>query len=109
MWWLAILAVPLAILFLFLWPVPRRALVVFAVFARRLLPVLGRKLRVVSRNYSTARAVRLAFEDLGPAYIKFGQMIASSPTAFPKHVTEEFARCLDNVRPIPVKRVWRIL
>jgi predicted unusual protein kinase regulating ubiquinone biosynthesis (AarF/ABC1/UbiB family) len=83
--------------------------VLTAVFTRRLVPVLGRKLRIVGKHYTTAKAMRLAFEDLGPAYIKFGQMIASSPTAFPKEVTEEFANCLDNVRPIPVKRVWRIL
>jgi len=105
MWWLALL--PLGLLVVL--PVPRRALVLVAVFMRRLVPVIGRKLRLVSPSYTTARAVRLAFEDLGPAYIKFGQMVASSPTAFPKHVTDEFARCLDNVRPIPVKRVWRIL
>ncbi len=107
MWLLAVaLGVVLVVLAL---PVARRAVVLVLVFARRLLPVIGRKLRLVPKTYTTARAVRLAFEDLGPAYIKFGQMIASSPTAFPKHVTEEFARCLDNVRPIPVASVWRIL
>jgi len=90
-------------------PIPRRALVLCVVFTRRLVPVVGRKLRLVPRTYTTARAVRLAFEDLGPAYIKFGQIIASSPTAFPKSTTEEFAKCLDNVRPISVARVWRIL
>jgi len=90
-------------------PMPRRAVVTCAIFARRLVPVLGRKLRLVSRDYTTARAIRLAFEDLGPTYIKFGQMIASSPTAFPKATTEEFAKCLDQVRPIPVSRVRRIL
>jgi aarF domain-containing kinase len=90
-------------------PVTRRATVLVAIFTRRLLPVLGRKLRLVGRHYTTARAVRLAFEDLGPAYIKLGQMIASSPTAFPKETTEEFARCLDNVRPVAVRRVWSVL
>src|SRR5258705_13824735 len=90
-------------------PVTRRALVLWFVFSRRLLPVVGRKLRLVGRHYTTAKAIRLAFEDLGPAYIKFGQMIASSPTAFPKSVTDEFENCLDNVRPIPVKRMWQIL
>jgi aarF domain-containing kinase len=90
-------------------PVTRRLCVLVAVFTRRLVPVLGRKLRLVGKHYTTAKALRLAFEDLGPAYIKFGQMIASSPTAFSKEVTDEFARCLDNVRPIPVKQVWRIL
>jgi len=104
LWILFGLAALIAIL-----PVPRRFVVLALIFARRLLPIVGRKLRVVPKSYTTAKAVRLAFEDLGPAYIKFGQMIASSPTAFPKTVTDEFAKCLDNVRPIPVKRVWRIL
>ncbi len=83
-------------------PLTRRAMVIAFVATRRILiPWLFRR--------PVARGVRLAFEDLGPAYIKFGQMIASSPTAFPKHVTEEFAKCLDEVRPIPVKQVWHIL
>jgi predicted unusual protein kinase regulating ubiquinone biosynthesis (AarF/ABC1/UbiB family) len=104
LWILLIIAALIAIL-----PIPRRFAVLACIFARRLLPVIGRKLRLVPKSYTTAKAVRLAFEDLGPAYIKFGQMIASSPTAFPKSVTDEFAHCLDNVRPIPVKHVWRIL
>lgn len=90
-------------------PVTRRAIVLCLVFSRRLVPVIGRKLHLVSPTYTTARAIRLAFEDLGPAYIKFGQMIASSPTAFSKATTEEFARCLDSVRPIALGRVRRIL
>ena len=90
-------------------PITRRVLVMTAIFTWRFLPVLGRKLRIVGKHYTTARAVRLAFEDLGPAYIKFGQMIASSPTAFPKETTEEFAKCLDNVRPIKLQQVRRIL
>lgn len=106
-WVLIVLAVLAALVVLL--PVPRRFAVLVVVFGRRLAPVLGRKLRLVGKHYTTAKAVRLAFEDLGPAYIKFGQMIASSPTAFPKETTEEFAKCLDNVRPIPVKQVWRTL
>lgn len=90
-------------------PVTRRALTVFAVFTWRLLPVLPHKLRLGFRDYSAARGARLAFEDLGPVYLKFGQMIASSPATFPPHVTDEFARCLDEVRPMSVLRVWKIL
>jgi len=107
-WWvLGILGAVLALILAF--PVPRRGLVLWWVALRRLLPVLGRKLRLVGPQYTTARAIRLAFEDLGPAYLKFGQMIASSPTAFSKETTEEFSKCLDEVRPISVKEVWRII
>jgi len=107
-WWvLGGLALAFAITLLI--PVTRRAVVVWFVMLRRLFPVLLRKLRLYPKSYTTAKAVRLAFEDLGPAYLKFGQMIASSPTAFSKQTTEEFAKCLDEVRPIPVKQVWKIL
>lgn len=90
-------------------PVPRRAIVTGLVLARRMTPRLLARLRIAYRDQPRGRALRLAFEDLGPAYIKFGQIIASSPTAFPPEVTDEFSRCLDEVRPIPEARIWRIL
>jgi predicted unusual protein kinase regulating ubiquinone biosynthesis (AarF/ABC1/UbiB family) len=106
-WWLV--AISLAVFTaLLLFPLPQRALITAAVALRRFVPRLLVRLRLRS-GYSRARAIRLSFEDLGPAYIKFGQMIASSPTAFPKHVTAEFSKCLDEVRPIPRRAVWRIL
>ncbi len=107
MMWL--LAIGIGALLLLLLRVPRRALVLGCVFARRLLPLLGRRIWRRDSAYTMARAVRLAFEDLGPAYIKLGQMIASSPTAFSQATTDEFARCIDQVRPIPVEHVWRTL
>lgn len=91
-------------------PVTRRVLVMLWVLTRRVLvPGLGRKLGLRGKDKTLARDVRLAFEDLGPTYVKFGQMIASSPTAFPAEVTDEFARCLDQVRPISLRQVERIL
>jgi aarF domain-containing kinase len=106
-WFLGITLALLAVILII--PVTRRAFVMTVIFTRRLVPVIGRKLRIVGKHYTTAKAMRLAFEDLGPAYIKFGQMIASSPTAFPKETTEEFAKCLDSVRPIKLAQVKRIL
>jgi predicted unusual protein kinase regulating ubiquinone biosynthesis (AarF/ABC1/UbiB family) len=46
-----------------------------------------------------AQQLRLAFESLGPTYIKFGQMIASSEGLFPRAYSEEFRKCLDRVPP----------
>lgn len=90
-------------------PVTRRLARVGWVAARRLSPLLLRRIGIGSDSYTTARAFRLAFEDLGPTYIKFGQMIASSPSAFPEHVTLEFGKCLDEVRPIPGAAVRKIV
>ncbi|MCC6747951.1 MAG: AarF/ABC1/UbiB kinase family protein [Deltaproteobacteria bacterium] len=53
--------------------------------------------------------LRLAFEDLGPTYIKLGQIIASSPGLFTPPYVEEFRSCLDSVRPFSFETVKHIL
>lgn len=51
------------------------------------------------------RILRIAFEKLGPSFIKLGQIIASSPGLFPKRYSDEFQLCLDRVKPFPVPRL----
>src|SRR5690606_19409581 len=43
--------------------------------------------------------VRLFCEDMGPTFIKFGQIVASSAGMFSARYTLEFQRVLDRVRP----------
>jgi predicted unusual protein kinase regulating ubiquinone biosynthesis (AarF/ABC1/UbiB family) len=64
---------------------------------------LGRKLPVGG----AARGVRLAFEDLGATYVKFGQLVASAPAIIPEALTEEFRTTLDSGPPIPWPQVRR--
>jgi predicted unusual protein kinase regulating ubiquinone biosynthesis (AarF/ABC1/UbiB family) len=45
--------------------------------------------------------LRRTFERLGPTYIKFGQLIASSNGLFPERYVAEFQHCLDRVPPEP--------
>jgi aarF domain-containing kinase len=52
-------------------------------------------------------AVRHAFEDLGPTYVKLGQLVASSQGLFPEPYCQEFRKCLDRVRPFPFEEVER--
>jgi ubiquinone biosynthesis protein len=53
-----------------------------------------------------SRRLRLAFERLGPAYIKLGQIVSSGQGLFPPELVEEFKRCRDQVpaEPFPVVR-----
>lgn len=51
-----------------------------------------------------AYQARLAFQELGPTFIKFGQVVASSP-GFPAVLIREFEQCLDRVPPEPVSTV----
>ena len=51
---------------------------------------LGRDLKPIQ----VARPLRKAFADLGATYVKFGQMVASSPAVFGQGVADEFRSLL---------------
>src|SRR5690606_15083595 len=46
---------------------------------------------------------------LGPTYVKFGQLIASSPGLFPAFLVTEFRRLLDAVPPESPARIRRVI
>src|SRR5262245_51214895 len=54
-------------------------------------------------------ALRLFCEDMGPTFIKFGQIVASSAGMFPARYTLEFQKVLDQVRPFPFAKVTDIV
>jgi predicted unusual protein kinase regulating ubiquinone biosynthesis (AarF/ABC1/UbiB family) len=49
------------------------------------------------------------FTDLGPTYVKFGQIIASSPGAFGEQLSREFRGLLDRVPPADTDEVHKLL
>ena len=48
------------------------------------------------------------FADLGPTYVKFGQIIASSPGAFGESLSREFRGLLDRVPPADTDEVHKL-
>ena len=56
-----------------------------------------------------AVALRRSFAELGPTYIKCGQLIASSPGLFPAFLATELRGLLDSVPPEPVAKVRRVV
>jgi ubiquinone biosynthesis protein len=52
---------------------------------------------------STPRSqrLRLALEDLGPIFIKFGQLLSTRPDLIPSDICTELSRLQDNVPPFP--------
>src|SRR5258708_38433890 len=50
-----------------------------------------------------------AFADLGPTYVKFGQIIASSPGAFGESLSREFRGLLDAVPPADEAEVHKLV
>ena len=56
-----------------------------------------------------AHPLRLAFEDLGATYVKFGQLVGSAPGVFGDAVSNEFRSCLDTGPAVPFDAVRRLV
>ena len=83
-----------------------RSAVTLATFARHLGPVLvQRARRRPIDSGEVGRRLRAAFDDLGSTYLKFGQLIGSSPGAFGPAVADEFRGCLDTGPHVPFATV----
>ena len=50
---------------------------------------------------TVSERLRLAFEELGPTFVKFGQLLSTRTDLIPEAFIEEFTKLQDNVRPLP--------
>ena len=57
----------------------------------------------------TPESLRMAFEELGPTFIKMGQIMASREDLIPKKYCEELSNLRASVRPMPFDEVIRII
>ncbi len=80
----------------------RRTTVIAGVLGGSILKRVVRSgLRPSRRRTAMATGVVDGFETLGPMFVKLGQLIASSPAAFPRELADACLRCLDDVPPFP--------
>jgi predicted unusual protein kinase regulating ubiquinone biosynthesis (AarF/ABC1/UbiB family) len=56
-----------------------------------------------------AQPLRVAFEDAGGTFVKFGQIIASSPGLFGEALSNEFRSCLDTGPLVPFNQIQRVI
>ncbi len=63
------------------------------------------------RDTSTPRAVRLrlALQDLGPIFVKLGQMLSTRRDLLPADIVDELAKLQDRVPPFPTEQVIETL
>src|SRR3954471_5724881 len=62
-----------------------------------------------SLQQKVIKQIPKTFADLGPTYVKFGQIIASSPGAFGEQLSREFRSLLDAVPPADPDEVHKLL
>ena len=62
-----------------------------------------------SSKLSEAERLRLCIEELGPIFIKFGQMLSTRQDLLPDEISAELAKLLDRVPPFPLQQARDIL
>jgi ubiquinone biosynthesis protein len=90
--------------------------------ARRMVAVTARIASALGRWYATdrpkgrersragiSRRLRLAFQALGPTYIKLGQILSSGEGIFPEELVAQFRLLRDRVEAEPFDEVRRIV
>jgi len=71
--------------------------------------IMGRKLAREQEALTTAVRVRLVLEELGPTFIKFGQILSTRPDIIPEELITELMKLQDEVPPVPYKAVVRVI
>lgn len=58
---------------------------------------------------SAAERVRLSFEELGPTFVKLGQLLATRPDLVPEDYVREFEKLHDRVQPLPFEMMEAVI
>lgn len=56
-------------------------------------------------QFTPAERLRMAFEELGPTFVKLGQLLATRPDLVPEDFVEEFKRLHDQVTALPFEQM----
>ena len=67
------------------------------------------KVPLVYRGFPSPKRIRLVFEELGPSFIKLGQLMSTRADIFPPEFIEEFKKLQDQVPPEPLNDIVAVI
>lgn len=67
------------------------------------------RLNPIPKKLNRGERLRLALEDLGPIFIKFGQILSTRPDLLPADIAQELKRLQDNVPPFPSEQAVALI
>ena len=70
---------------------------------------LVQKLSRADKELGTYERIRLALEELGPTFIKFGQIMSLRPDLLPPPLLKELSKLQDEVPPVPLGEIQAVL
>ena len=73
------------------------------------MQMISRKREDRMERLTRPQRVRHVFEELGPTYIKLGQILSTRPDLIPMEFIEEFAKLQDNVPPFDFALVQQLI
>lgn len=73
------------------------------------LQLISKNRRIRLEKLSRAERVRMACEELGPTYIKFGQILSTRPDLVPVDFIKELSKLQDDVPSSPFSEVSKII
>ena len=62
-----------------------------------------------SRQFKRGEAIRISLEELGPIFVKFGQMLSTRRDLLPEDIANELAKLQDQVPPFPGEKAQAMI
>lgn len=60
----------------------------------------SKKQKPIDQHLSLGARIRIVIEELGPTFIKFGQLLSTRPDVVPQDIIEELERLQDKITPV---------
>ncbi|MCD4654102.1 AarF/ABC1/UbiB kinase family protein, partial [bacterium] len=73
------------------------------------LQMISRKSRPKIETLSTGARIRMVLEELGPTFLKMGQILSTRPDLLPIEYIRELSKLQDEVPPFPFSQVERVI